>query len=462
MLADPGAVVVRPQALTLHAATSMIREALERDVDVEFADACHEATGGNPLLLRAARRTRVRGSRAEGNERVARLRDRPGGGIALGAPPASRLPHEATRLARASRSSATTFASWMPRTRGARPRPGGAHGGDAADAERHPAPRARSLVRAPWSCAPPSTGAEPVGARARHRQAAGLPSDAGAATEKVAAHLPLTAPARSRSPSPSCARRPSACLRKGDLSAAGDYLRRAIEEIARGGRQRQAPLQLRLLAERLVDSPLAAEHLREAHDLTDDASKGEVALELGRTLFYSMWVEEAVGVLEAAIAGRRPEPRPAAPARGGPAQRDDALPLYPLAASSSSGCGPAARRRPRLAHAARAPVAGGHALAERPLEVCVANAERAVAGGALFAQDNAAFAFSTVTLTTADRSTTRTRSSRTRSRTHVFAAPSPRSPSRRSSAATSRSSPATSPRPRPTSRTACARPSSTA
>ena len=53
MLADPGAVVVRPQALTLHAATSMIREALERDVDVEFADACHEATIGNPLLLRS-------------------------------------------------------------------------------------------------------------------------------------------------------------------------------------------------------------------------------------------------------------------------------------------------------------------------------------------------------------------------------------------------------------------------
>ncbi len=41
MVADAGAVVIRPQALTLHAAASLIRETLARDVDVEFADACH-------------------------------------------------------------------------------------------------------------------------------------------------------------------------------------------------------------------------------------------------------------------------------------------------------------------------------------------------------------------------------------------------------------------------------------
>ena len=53
MVGDAGAVVIRPQVLTLHAAASLIREQLARDVDVEFADACHEATGGNPLLLGA-------------------------------------------------------------------------------------------------------------------------------------------------------------------------------------------------------------------------------------------------------------------------------------------------------------------------------------------------------------------------------------------------------------------------
>ena len=115
----------------------------------------------------AARRTRVRGSRAEGNERVARPRDRPGGGVALGAPPA---------LAAAGRSDAARACGRGPRrrrsprgcrgTRGARPRPGGAHGGD-ADAERHPAPRARALVRAPRRARRRLLRAEPVGARAR-------------------------------------------------------------------------------------------------------------------------------------------------------------------------------------------------------------------------------------------------------------------------------------------------------
>jgi hypothetical protein len=72
-------------------------------------------------------------------------------------------------------------------------------------------------------------------------------------------------------------------LAKGDPDAAASYLRRAADEPLEDAER--ADLLYRLgLAERLVDSPLAARHLREAHALTTDPiDKARVALDLGRT-----------------------------------------------------------------------------------------------------------------------------------------------------------------------------------
>jgi predicted ATPase len=51
ILADPLTMVVRPAPLSTGAATQLAREALSADAEDAFGEACHEITGGNPLLL---------------------------------------------------------------------------------------------------------------------------------------------------------------------------------------------------------------------------------------------------------------------------------------------------------------------------------------------------------------------------------------------------------------------------
>lgn len=63
LVGDPLAVSVRPGPLTRAATSELLRETLEQDAEPAFASACHEATGGNPLLLselvKTLRRERV-------------------------------------------------------------------------------------------------------------------------------------------------------------------------------------------------------------------------------------------------------------------------------------------------------------------------------------------------------------------------------------------------------------------
>ena len=182
MIGDPGAVVIRPQTLTLHAAASLIRETLARDVDVEFADACHEATGGNPLLLRALLDALDEGIAQQ--ERGARVRDRPRGRLALRQPPAVAAARRGDLARRGGfavlgddvLTDAATLAGVDPEAR---------------------APRRRS--RGTGCCAPSATShscasraglglrrAERRRARAQHAAAAALLAEANAPTEQIA------------------------------------------------------------------------------------------------------------------------------------------------------------------------------------------------------------------------------------------------------------------------------------
>jgi class 3 adenylate cyclase/DNA-binding CsgD family transcriptional regulator len=407
MLADAGAVVVRPQALTLHAVTSMIRDTLERDVDVEFADACHEATGGNPLLLRAlldalasegvppkaANAGRVYEIGPEAVSRAVHLR-------------LSRLPMEATKLARAVavlgddvRIADAAELAELDRDLAAHTAATLARNGilrmDRALSFVHPVVRAAVYAEL-----------NPAERERSHCRAAQLLADAGAATEQVAAHVLLTAPGAQPLTVPVLREAAERSLAKGDPSAAGDYLRRAIEEPLDAVERGKLLFQLGL-AERLVDSPLATEHLRAAHELAGETlARGEIALELGRTLFFSTWVEEAVGVLEQAIASVGDEDLDLRRRLEAGLLSVTLLfpPLYPLAVKQlervrALPLGDDLGSRTLLALLSLEDMRSLSA----PLEVCVANAQRAVAGGALFAQDNAAFAFATVALTAADR-----------------------------------------------------------
>src|SRR5262249_33450743 len=49
---DPAEASLRPAPLSAEAVAAVLAEQLDASVDPAFADACHRATGGNPLLLR--------------------------------------------------------------------------------------------------------------------------------------------------------------------------------------------------------------------------------------------------------------------------------------------------------------------------------------------------------------------------------------------------------------------------
>ena len=77
LVADPGAELLRPGALGAAAVGRLLGEQLGGPADVEFAQACVQATGGNPFLLgELARELRVQGiaPRAGEASRVAALR----------------------------------------------------------------------------------------------------------------------------------------------------------------------------------------------------------------------------------------------------------------------------------------------------------------------------------------------------------------------------------------------------
>ena len=52
LTADPAALVVKPRELSRASVTELVRAAIAADAEAAFCAACHEATGGNPFLLR--------------------------------------------------------------------------------------------------------------------------------------------------------------------------------------------------------------------------------------------------------------------------------------------------------------------------------------------------------------------------------------------------------------------------
>ena len=300
---DPGAVVIRPRALTLNAVTWTIRESLARDVDVEFADACHEATRREPTAAPClARRARQRGDRAQGEERRARLRDRARGRVARRAPaagPAARRGDQARPGGGGARRPRAAH-----RRRDAvrdRPRPGDPHDLDAGQ-ERAPAGGATlSFVHPVVRAAVYSdlTGSE------RETMHGGQPS-----CSRTQAPPPSRSPhiscspdrARTSSQSPCSAMRPRTRSRTAIRTPRPPTLRRAAEEPL--GDPERAELLYRLgQAERLVDNPGAVAHLREAHSLSvETTERAQIALELGRTLLYGpLQIDEAMAVLQETI-----------------------------------------------------------------------------------------------------------------------------------------------------------------
>jgi DNA-binding CsgD family transcriptional regulator len=307
---DPQATVIRPAPLSPAATTQFVREALLPGADDAFCAACHELTGGNPLLLRELRNAVIAENVGPSMIDVSRLRELAAraGSRALSVR-LSRLPLDATRLAQAV---AILGEDAEPR-----------HAAALVDLDEQEASRAiADLVRVdvlrsqrllgfvhPLVRAAVYQTLTALERDAGHRRAADLLSASQAEPERVAAHLLRASPAASLEAVAvlrEAARRATA---RGASETAVAYLRRALAEppatAARGG------ILLELgSAEALVSGEEAVEHLRAAYELIDDPTRrAKVALALGEQLSWLTPADSARVLARALedVAGADPE-----------------------------------------------------------------------------------------------------------------------------------------------------------
>jgi DNA-binding CsgD family transcriptional regulator len=306
VVSDPLATVIQPAPLSAAAAGRLVRETLSPDADEEFCTACHEITGGNPLLLHEL-------LSALGAEDVAPKADSVPGLRELAARAGwravsvrlSRLPPEATRLAQAIAILGDDVDPY--------------HAAALADLDEEEASKATAdLARVDVLRPQPPLGfvhpliraavyeaLTPLERNSGHARAAHLLSEGGAEPERVAAHLLLVPPALVTEATGGQvvtvlrdAARAARC--RGASESALAYLRRALAEPPPAAQRAELLLELGA-AEALVSGEAAVEHLREAHDLVDDpVQKANTAFMLGRQLFF-LRPDESVAVFEQAL-----------------------------------------------------------------------------------------------------------------------------------------------------------------
>ncbi len=304
LAAASGGELLRPEALSVGATARVVSARLERLIDREFAAACHEATGGNPFLLRElAGALRADGSRAEAAE-VGQIRD-------LGPNTVSRslllrlaaMPPAAAAIAAAvavlgndvELHQAAAFAA--------------VELGDAAlaidslvDAEifapelplNFVHPIVRSAVYADLG---------PGERAAAHARAARLLADGGAAPELVAPHLLHSAPAGERRFVDLMRSAAASALSRGAPDTAALYLRRALEEDEGARADGELLCELGTVEYLAGEEPEAAvAHLTAAIPLLADPDRRSQAwLTLSRAKLSYVDVPAAVAVLEEAV-----------------------------------------------------------------------------------------------------------------------------------------------------------------
>ena len=300
---DPLATVLRPAALSERATGRLLAGLVSVDADDSFIATLHEASGGNPLLVRElansvaaeglaplaenAPRLHELGSRAVSRAVVLRL---------------SRLPWEAAAIARAvallgddaDLGTASALAG-LDLDAGSEAAARLArieilHEGVALGFV-HPVVRA--AVYAELSAVDRSRG---------HMRAARLLVERDADPERVAAQLLATTPAGDTWVTNALRAAGRAALARGAPESAAVYLRRALSEFP--GDERTEVLHELGVAEAQAASPAAIEHLSAARAGTSDPrARATMALELARALFSTgRPPTDAVAVLEEALA----------------------------------------------------------------------------------------------------------------------------------------------------------------
>jgi DNA-binding CsgD family transcriptional regulator len=296
-------VVIHPSPLSQLAVQELVERRLRADADKAFVEACHEATGGNPLLLDQllaslsadhvrpdadhVRVVRDTGPRAVSRTVLARLGRLPGEAIGVGRAVAvlgerADVPAIAA-LADLEEKQVGEASDGLVRADILRP--------DLPLAFVHPL--VRDAVYEDLS---------PGERELQHARAATILRDSGATAEQVAAHLLLTAGRSHTWIVDSLMAAARTAIRRGAADSAVAYLRRALEEPPAPQKEKQVVLELGL-AEALTSAPDAAEHLWQAYRLLDDPlERAVVAGVLGRALLATGSPVEAAEVARRAAA----------------------------------------------------------------------------------------------------------------------------------------------------------------
>lgn len=307
---DPLCTILRPVPLSAQATTCLVENMLGANPAQLFCLACHQATGGNPLLLRqlldALSRAGVSPTAAE----VPRVHEiGPSAVSHLVQLRLSQLPASARWFVRAlavlgDGSDLETVAALA----GIDPSTAADAAGILAEIDvLHDDPRlsfVHPLVReAVYAEVRPSER------QAAHARAAEILAERGNPPERVAAHLLLVPPGRHPLAVEILRSAADRALMRSAPGNAANYLRRALEE-AMATEERGELLRRLGAAETLIRAPEAERHLREALAITTDPyARAEIELTLARFLFWKQETTAAVEVLEQAIA-RAPDAPP--------------------------------------------------------------------------------------------------------------------------------------------------------
>jgi DNA-binding CsgD family transcriptional regulator len=300
---DSLTVSIRPHPLSRAAVAALARDRLGDEPDDEFTSACHDATGGNPLLLdELLKALDAEGVRADAAH-VGMVTDL--GPRAVSRAVLTRVARLSDHAAKVARSVAVLGGDADVSTAAALADLDEGSAREAASALM----RAEILEAAPYlSFVHPLVAAtvykemSPHELELQHERAAVLLASAGAPDEQVAAHL-LAASPRGETRVVEVLRKAARVgLQRGAAEGAVAYLTRALAEPP--PREARAEILIELgRAEALTSGPAAVDHLQQGYELLDDPlQRGLVAQTLARTLLFTGRPEEGAALARRAAA----------------------------------------------------------------------------------------------------------------------------------------------------------------
>ncbi|UUY05495.1 AAA family ATPase [Svornostia abyssi] len=303
LVQDPAVASLRPRPLSEDAVGALLAERLGEPGEPAFVEACHRATGGNPLLLR-----QLLGALAADRIRPVEAQT----GVVREIAPRAVSRTVLLRLGRLDPSAAAAARAVAVLGDGATPRTVSSLAGLTED---EVIDASRALVRAelltpemPLRFVHPLVRdavyqeVTPAEREQLHARAAAVLRDVEAGPEQVANQLLLTPPAGEAWAADALIRAGHDAIARGAPDGAVAYLRRALAEPPPPDIRADVLREL-AFTEAQTTATGAAEHLRRALEATEDApTRAEIAQALARTLIFTGEARAGLEVAHAAMA----------------------------------------------------------------------------------------------------------------------------------------------------------------